>query len=105
MHFFRKVRLLSAWSRALLVGFVLAFGLNGIAHAAHQHDPASATTSLHSTACGYCLTFDNLAGTPAHTTVRASVDLDPFIAPVSDEPAPSVRIRPTAQPRAPPALI
>jgi hypothetical protein len=105
MHFFRKVRSLSAWSRALLVGFVLAFGLNSIAHAAHQHDPASTTTSLHTTACGYCVSFDNLAGTPTHGVVCASVDVPQFIAPVSDERAPSVRIRPTAQPRAPPALI
>jgi hypothetical protein len=105
MHFFRKVRSLSAWSRALLVGFVLAFGLNAIAHAAHQHDQASATTSLHTTACGYCVSFDNLAGTPTHAVLHTSVDVPLFIAPVSDERAVSVRIRPTAQPRAPPVLV
>jgi hypothetical protein len=102
MQFFHKVRILNTWSRALLVGFVLAFGLNGIAHAAHQHDPASATTSLHSTACGYCLSLDNLASTPVQPTLRATPHVDPFVAPVSDEPPASVRIRLTAQPRAPP---
>ena len=105
MHFFRKVRKLNAWSRALLVGFVLAFGLNSIAHAAHWHEPASATTSLHTTACGYCVSFDNLAATPTHPTLHAVVHADVFVVPVFQAAVPALRPRSSAQPRAPPVLI
>jgi hypothetical protein len=105
MHFFRAVRCLNTWSRALLVGFVLALGLNSVAHAAHQHDPASATTTLHSVACGYCVAFDHLASAPNQTALRLIADLEFFVLSFVDEPLPSVRARSSAQPRAPPVLI
>ena len=105
MHFFRTVRNLNTWSRALLVGFVLAFGLNSIAHAAHWHEPASATTSLHTTACGYCVSFDNLASTPTHPTLHAVVRADVYLVALFQAPAPVLRTHSSAQPRAPPALI
>jgi hypothetical protein len=105
MHFFRKVRRLDTWSRALLVGFVLAFGLNSIAHAAHWHEPASATTSLHTTACGYCVGFDHLGATPAHPTLHAVVRAGVCAVPLPEAPALVFRPRSSAQPRAPPVLI
>jgi hypothetical protein len=105
MHFFRKVRRLDTWSRALLVGLVLAFGLNSIAHAAHWHEPASATTSLHTTACGYCVSFDSLASTPTNPTVHTVVRADIDTAAPLQAPPPVLRPRSSAQPRAPPILI
>ena len=103
MDFFRKVRMLNRWSRALLVGFALVFGLNSIAHAAHQHEPTtSATTSLHSTVCGFCVSFDHLSTTPTPAAIHFAVDVDTFALVFSDAPPPAVRARPTAQPRAPP---
>ncbi len=102
MHLFHRVRQLSAWSRALLVGFILAFGLNGIVHAAHQHDPDSAATSLHSTACGYCVSFDSLATTPAQPELRVALNLDSRIVLPAATPAPWISFRSIAQPRAPP---
>lgn len=102
MHPFHRVRQLSAWSRALLVGFILTFGLNGIVHAAHQHDPDSATTSLHSSACGYCVSFDSLATTPAQPELRVAPNLDSRVVLPAATPAPGIPFRSTAQPRAPP---
>jgi hypothetical protein len=105
MYFFRSVRSLNTWSRALLVGFVLAFGLNSIAHAAHWHDPASATTSLHTTACGYCVSFDNLGSTPVHPALDAVVRTDVYIVSPFQAQPPLLRPHSSAQPRAPPVLI
>jgi hypothetical protein len=102
MNFFRKVRMLNRWSRALLVGFALVFGLNSIAHAAHQHESTSATTSLHSTVCGFCVSFDHLATTPTPAVIHFSADVESFAPVFGDAPTPAARARSTAQPRAPP---
>jgi hypothetical protein len=103
MDFFRKVRMLNRWSRALLVGFALVFGLNSIAHAAHQHEPTtSATTSLHSTVCGFCVSFDHLSTPPTPPLVHITVDVEAFSPVAGDLPKPAARARATAQPRAPP---
>jgi Protein of unknown function (DUF2946) len=102
MRFFDKVRMLNRWSRALLVGFALVFGLNSIAHGAHQHETTSATTSLHSTVCGFCVSFDHLTTPPTHAVVRLSAEVESFAVAVSDAAHLAVRARSTAQPRAPP---
>lgn len=102
MHFFHKVRMLNRWSRAVLVGFALVFGLNSIAHAAHQHEPTSATISLHSTVCGFCVSFDHLATTPTPAAIHLSAEVESFAVLVSDAAPPALRVRSTAQPRAPP---
>jgi hypothetical protein len=101
MAFFHRVRMLT-WPRALLVGLVLAFALNGVAHAAHQHDDNSPTSSLHSTVCGYCVSFDHLTSTPTLVAPALAIDVELFAIPLSDRPAPTLRPRATAQPRAPP---
>ena len=90
------------WPRALLVGLVLAFALNGVAHAAHQHDDGSATSSLHSTVCGYCVSFDHLTSVPTLAPVRLKAQIELFAIPISDRVAPALRPRTPAQPRAPP---
>lgn len=90
------------WPRALLVGLVLAFALNGIAHAAHQHDDSSATSLLHSTVCGYCVSFDHLTSTPTLAVSSLTIEVELFAIPISDRPTPALRPRATAQPRAPP---
>jgi hypothetical protein len=102
MQFFHKVRMLGTWPRALLVGFVLAFSLNSIAHAAHQHDATSATSSLHSTVCAYCISFDHLASTPAMGTQHVVDDIKLFALPIAVQPVLQFRPRATSQPRAPP---
>jgi Protein of unknown function (DUF2946) len=102
MRFFAQVRMLNRWSRALLVGFALVFGLNSIAHAAHQHEPTSATTSLHSTVCGFCVSFDHLSTAPTPPATHLSAEVDSFAVVVSDAAPLAVRARSTAQPRAPP---
>jgi len=102
MSFFHQIRSMRTWPRALLVAIVLAFGLSVVAHAAHQHEPAKAGSSLHSVACGYCVSFGTLAATPDHTTYRASVDADHYDLPRVAFAAPSYRPRSSAQPRAPP---
>jgi hypothetical protein len=80
---------------------MLAFALNSIAHVTHRHDSTLAS-QLHSVACGYCATFDNMAAAPAaHTLFVAPVLADDLIA----TPATSVVTRfayTSAQPRAPP---
>ena len=101
MALFHRVRMLT-WPRALLVGLLLAFALNGVAHAAHQHDDGSPTSSLHSTVCGYCVSFDHLTSTPTLGSALLTIRVESFAIPVSDRPAPAVRSRATAQPRAPP---
>jgi hypothetical protein len=102
MQFFRKVQKLGTWPRALLVGFVLAFGLNSIAHAAHQHDPTAAASSLHSTVCAYCISFDHLASAPPSATQHVVDDVELFALPVAVQPVTHFRPRATSQPRAPP---
>lgn len=102
MHFFRQVRMLNRWSRALLVGFALVFGLNSVAHAAHQHDPLSATTALHSNVCGSCVSFDHLTTIPTPAVIRLSNHVESFAVVFSDATPPAVRASSTAQPRAPP---
>jgi hypothetical protein len=94
--------MLGTWPRALLVGFVLAFCLNSIAHAAHQHDDTSAASSLHSTVCGYCISFDHLATTPPTLTQHVVDDVELFALPVAVPPVLRFRPRATSQPRAPP---
>jgi hypothetical protein len=94
--------MLGTWPRALLVGFVLAFSLNSVAHAAHQHDATSATSSLHSTVCGYCISFDHLAGTPASPSQHVVDDVELFALPVPVRPVLLFRPRASSQPRAPP---
>ena len=80
---------------------MLAFALNSIAHVTHRHDSTLAS-QLHSVACGYCATFDNMAAAPAsHALFVAPVLADTAVA----SPATSVPSRfvyTSAQPRAPP---
>jgi hypothetical protein len=64
MRFLHHIRSMSRWPRALLVGLVLAFGLNTIAHAAHWHEPTTTASSLHG-ACSHCVGFGTLCAPPA----------------------------------------
>jgi hypothetical protein len=102
MRFFLNVRSLQGWSRALLVGLAVAFGLNAIAHAAHQHDPVTSTTTFHSSACGYCVTFGALATAPSQRLPMFAATLDSFDVAVDLSELVTRQPRSPAQPRAPP---
>jgi hypothetical protein len=54
------------WLRVALAALLVAFALNSIAHVTHRHDAAPSSVT-HSLACGYCLSFDNLADAPRHS--------------------------------------
>jgi len=98
---FRLARTPPRWLRVALAGLLLAFALNSIAHVTHSHDPRIAH-SLHSVACGYCATFDNIAGAPS---TRALSLAPPPLADFVALPATTVSsrfVRTSAQPRAPP---
>lgn len=104
MHFFHHVRSLSRWPRALLVGLVLTFGLNVIAHAAHQHEPASAASSLHSVACSYCVGLGSVATPPAHRAQLLLPLHERFEIAVFAAVPSAPRLHSPAQPRAPPTF-
>jgi len=104
MRFLHQVRTLRGWSRALLVGLALAFGVASIAHAAHRHDPATTASSLHSVACGYCITFGGLATAPSHRPPAIAPRIDAFDVAVDIAAPAASRQRSPAQPRAPPLL-
>jgi hypothetical protein len=102
MSIFHLARNPPAWLRVALVGLLLAFALDSVAHVVHRHDNVTTQAAAHGPACGYCAAFDGLVDAPKHdygpitATIVAS-----YVAPVAQLPA-SVRPRLTAQPRGPP---
>jgi hypothetical protein len=64
MQRFDAFRRPSHWLRALLVGLVLAFALNTVAHASHEHELVGSVGTAHGLACGYCTTFGGVADLP-----------------------------------------
>jgi hypothetical protein len=80
---------------------MLAFAVNSVAHVVHRHD-ATSTTSSHSLACGYCLSFNGLIDAPGEGRTP------PAVAAVTAYEAPSAQSVPvsppqtSAHPRAPP---
>jgi hypothetical protein len=102
MSLFHLARKPPAWLRVALVGLLLAFALDSIAHVVHRHDASVQTSATHGPACGYCAAFDGLHDAPKHrhapptTTIVAT-----YVAPVAQF-ASTLRPRVTAQPRAPP---
>jgi hypothetical protein len=104
MRFLHQVRTLRGWSRALLVSLALAFGVASVAHAAHRHDLATTASTLHSVACGYCVTFGGLATAPSHRLPNLAPRIDAFDIAVDIAAPASRRQHSPAQPRAPPLL-
>jgi hypothetical protein len=91
-----------AWLRVALVGLLLAFALDSIAHVVHRHD-AVQTSATHGPACGYCAAFDGLVDAPRHSHAPlAATIVATYVAPIAQF-APAARPHLTAQPRAPPA--
>lgn len=86
----------------MLVGLLLAFAADSIAHVVHRHDDTVQTLGAHGPACGYCAAFDGLIDAPrqSHSPQTAIVPAG-YVAPASNVPA-SCRPSVTAQPRAPP---
>jgi hypothetical protein len=105
MRFFHRVRTLRHWPRALLVGLVLAFGLNAIAHAAHRHDPATPTNALHSIACGYCVSFGGHAAAPTHCLPALVEQIERCDAARAVAGPVTAWLHSPSQPRAPPTFL
>jgi alkylhydroperoxidase family enzyme len=80
---------------------MLAFALNAVAHVVHRHD-AAPTTSAHSLACGYCLSFDSLIDAPGEGTTPPAVAAVTAYAAPAIHTAPVSRPQTSAHPRAPP---
>jgi hypothetical protein len=91
------------WLRVCLAALLLAFAVNSIAQVTHRHD-AAPSSATHSLACGYCLSFNGLAGAPHYDHAPLVVEHESFYL-AADCTAPVAR-RPVtaARPRAPPAL-
>ena len=89
------------WLRVALVGLMLAFALNSIAHVTHRHDVAAANQP-HTALCGYCVSFDNMTPPPVD---RPLVIVPAYVAERLTA-APGIVasrfVRTSAQPRAPP---
>lgn len=102
MPVFQLARTPPQWLRVLLVGLLLGFALNSIAHAAHTHDPAKTVNVAHSTPCGYCATFGGLCSAPSYAHAPSAPALTQIE--ISDRQQLAIARHPScfAQPRAPP---
>ena len=99
-------------TRAIRIAFaalLLAFGLNAIAHVSHRHQSdiaddmaTTGTSTLHTTACGYCATFGSLADTPHPPALDAIAQTVALFASVFFTAAIVRRTATSANPRAPP---
>ena len=98
---FHAFRRLSHSSRAALLALLLVFGLNGLAHVAHGHDAAPAS-STDSALCGYCVSFGGLADAPHAARIIAAATPDEFCAFRASVPLRSFEHPASALPRAPP---
>lgn len=102
MFIFHLARRPSAWLRVALVGLLLAFAVDSIAHVVHRHDDTVKTLGAHGPACGYCATFDGLIDAPKQNYAPlAEIIVTRYVAPVTSAPVP-FRPAVSAQPRAPP---
>lgn len=103
MSLFHLARRPPAWLRVALVGLLLAFALDSIAHVVHRHDDTVQTSATHGPACGYCGAFDGLIDAPKHRHAPlTAIVVGTYVAPIAQF-ALALRPRLTAQPRAPPA--
>ncbi len=98
MRLFDLARRPTRLIRLAILAWMLAFGVNALAHAAHSHSAASEIA-----ACGSCLTFAGIADAPRHSLpviahAKHVAIAMPFVNAIIDT-AP----RTQAQPRAPPA--
>ncbi|MBC7984771.1 MAG: hypothetical protein H7Y02_13065 [Candidatus Obscuribacterales bacterium] len=100
MRLFELARHPTRSIRIAILALLLAFGVNALAHASHNH---SANTTTHTVACGYCATFGGMADAPAHPAFQIPADSLAAAPPASDITSPpGVTTPTTAQPRAPP---
>jgi len=102
MSIFHLARNPTAWLRAALVCLLLAFAVDSVAHAVHQHGDTVKTIGAHGPACGYCAAFDGLIDAPKQSFAAVSaIAVTKYVPPLADV---SVSFRPivSAQPRAPP---
>ncbi|HEY0939357.1 MAG TPA: hypothetical protein VGE08_04595 [Steroidobacter sp.] len=91
-----------AWLRIALVGLLLAFAVDSVAHVVHQHDNTVKTLGAHAPACGYCAAFDGLIDAPKQSySATTAMVFAGYVAPVAVR---AVSLRPilAAQARAPP---
>jgi hypothetical protein len=91
--------------RMLIVSVLLAFCLNGIAHAGHDHrqEEGKATTGQHAAMCEYCVALGGLMDVPAAvpSASLALLSTEQPLLPSSDLFVRFIAIY--SQPRAPPA--
>ena len=98
MHLARKP---PQWLRVALAALLLAFAVNSIAHVTHRHDAAPSSTT-HSLACGYCLSFNGLVDAPRHDHPPLAVEAESFYLVANIETGLALRTATSARPRAPP---
>ncbi len=105
MSVFELARKPPQWLRVALAALMLAFALNSIAHAAHTHEQGSASTVLHSTACGYCVTFGAADAPPVHAHALPTPSCVQIGIVDRDAEFVSQRLACVAQARAPPGFL
>jgi hypothetical protein len=102
MSIFHLARRPPAWLRVALVGLLLAFALDSIAHVVHQHDDSVQTLGAHGPACAYCAAFDGLVDAPKQSYAPVTAALAAGVVPPLATASVAFRRIPTAQPRGPP---
>lgn len=101
MYLFHLARKPPQWLRVALVGLLLAFALNSVAHVTHRHD-ATTTSAPDSLACGHCASYGGMADAPHHDYSLPVAPPVGIIASSGLEILDAHRPQTSARPRAPP---